>query len=400
MVSLCLYNGTVFTGFAAMGDCAVLVSDDGFIEDCFSGKRLLQKNLPETVRKIDCGGAFIAPGFIDTHIHGFAGFGTERGDAGDVLEMSKALVRYGVTAFNPTLYPAPREAFLKNVHGISRAPGNEQGARIMGLHLEGPFLSPQMCGVQKPETLSAVDVHYMEEIWDAADGRIVNMTLAPELRGSRELCLSCIKKGIVLQAGHTNAKYENMVEGMQAGILHSTHLFNAMSGLNHHNPNAAGAILIHREVGAEIIADGFHVHPDLVKLLARDKPIEKIVLVTDGLTPNEAPLLCDNEVKPPLFANGEEVLLQNGVFCRKSDGVIAGSALTMIRGVKNLVSFGFSVEDAVKTASTNPANIMKYTNLGTIIPGKAADIVVFDKDFNIKYTIVGGEIKYAAFNKE
>jgi N-acetylglucosamine-6-phosphate deacetylase len=212
------------------------------------------------------------------------------------------------------------------------------------------------------------------------------MTVAPELKGMRELALFCIKKGIVLQAGHTDAKYENMVEGMQVGILHSTHLFNAMSKLDHRNPNAVGTILTHPEISCEIIADGFHVHPDLFKLLLRDKPIDKIILVTDGLKPT-------GQTEGPFFANGEEVVFQDGVFRRKSDGVIAGSGLTMIRGVKNLVSFGFSLEDAVKAASTNPAQVMRYKGKGTIIPGNDADLVVFDHNFTVLASLVGGDIK-------
>jgi N-acetylglucosamine-6-phosphate deacetylase len=211
------------------------------------------------------------------------------------------------------------------------------------------------------------------------------MTVAPELKHTRELALYCLKKGIVLQAGHTNAEYYNMTEAMQVGILHSTHLFNAMRRLDHRNPNAVGAILIHREMSCEIIADGFHVHKDLFKLLLRNKPIDKIVLITDGLKPTE-------QKEGPFYANNEEVYFKDGVFYRKSDNVIAGSGLTMIRGIKNLVESGFSVEDAVKTSSFNPAHIMHYNNQGAIIPGKFADITVFDDDFNIRLVMVGGKI--------
>jgi N-acetylglucosamine-6-phosphate deacetylase len=211
------------------------------------------------------------------------------------------------------------------------------------------------------------------------------MTVAPELKGMRELALYCIKKGIVLQAGHTDANYGNMVEGMQAGILHSTHLFNAMSRLEHRNPNAVGAILIHSEMSCEIIADNFHIHPDLLQLLLRDKPIDKIILITDGLKPTE-------QREGPFFANGEEVVFRDGAFHRLSDGVIAGSGLTMIRGIQNLVSAGFRLTEAVKTATINPAQVMRYTRQGALIPGKLADITVFDKNFNIRLVMVGGKI--------
>jgi N-acetylglucosamine-6-phosphate deacetylase len=379
------------TGFAAMDHCAVLV-EDGLISDVFSRKRFEQKYFGADTLTIDVEESIIAPGFIDTHIHGFGGFGTDDafdstgGGTDSIIEMSRILADYGVTAFNPTLYPSETETLLRAVKSVALAMGRENGARIMGLHLEGPFLSPQRLGVQRPETVRPVDMNFMERLWEASGGSIVNMTVAPELKGMRELALYCIKKGIILQAGHTDAKYENMVEGMQAGILHSTHLFNAMSKLDHRNPNAVGAILIHPEMSCEIIADGYHVHPDIYKLLLRDKPVDRIVLITDALKPAE-------QKDGPFFANGEEVVFRDGLFHRKFDDVIAGSSLSMIRGVKNLASSGFSLEDAVKTASFNPANVMRYRNKGAIIPGHDADLTVFDKDFNVQAVLIAGDLK-------
>jgi N-acetylglucosamine-6-phosphate deacetylase len=386
MNPLCLHNGTVLTSFAAMEECAVLV-EDGVVSDVFSKKRFEKKQFPASTEILDVEGAYIAPGFIDTHIHGTGGYGTDDASTESVIEMSRRLTRSGVTSFNPTLYPTEAEEMIEAVRNVAAAIGKEPGARIMGLHLEGPFLSPARLGVQRPETLMPVDISYMERLWEAAGGHIINMTVAPEIKGMRELALYCIKKGIILQAGHTDAKYENMVEGMQAGILHSTHLFNAMSKLDHRNPNAVGAILIHPEMSCEIIADGYHVHPDLFKLLLRDKPTDKIVLVTDSLKPT-------GQQEGPLVANGEELIFQDGVFHRKVDSVIAGSGLTMIRGVQNLTTFGFSLEDAVKTASFNPAQVMRYRGKGSLIPGSNADIVVFDRNFNVLAVTVAGVLKY------
>ena len=382
--SICINNGTVLTGFTAMENCAVLV-EDGIITDVFSQKRLEQKQFDSSVHMIDAEGSYIAPGFIDTHIHGIGGFGTDDASTESVLEMSRLLAQWGVTAFNPTLYPSESEHMLQSVRNITAAMGKEQGARIMGLHMEGPFISPERLGVQRAETVQPVDIDYMEKLWEASSGHIVNMTVAPELKHMRELALFCIKKGIVLQAGHTNAEYDNMVEGMQKGIMHSTHLFNAMRRLDHRNPNAVGAILIHPEMSCEIIADGFHVHHDLLKLLLRNKPIDKIVLVSDGLKPTE-------QKEGPLYANNEEVVFKNGIFYRKADDVIAGSGLTMIQGIKNLVGEGFTINDAVKTASLNPAQIMGYKNQGALIPGRFADITVFDHDYNIQHVIIDGKI--------
>lgn len=384
-MSICLYNGTLLSGFAVMERCAVLI-EEGQIADVFSNKRFEQKKFSPSTKVYDVEGAFISPGFIDTHIHGFKGHGTEDGSTEALLAMSKDLADYGVTSFNPTLYSSVEENFMKDIKAVTTAMGQEQGANIMGMHLEGPFVSPDKVGVQKPETIHKADLEFMERLWAASEGKIVNMTVAPEIKGMRELALFCMKRGIVLQAGHTNATYENMVEGMQAGILHSTHLFNAMSQMHHRNPGAVGAVLIHPEMACEIIADGVHVHPDLLKLLRRDKPADKIVLVTDALRPTE-------QTQGRLLANKEEVVFEGGCFHRKEDGVIAGSALTMIRGVKNLVDFGLTVEDAVRCASSNPAQIMHYDKKGQLIPGYDADITVFDKHFNVLMTIIGGDIK-------
>lgn len=384
-VSICLHNGTLVTGFSQMENCAVLI-EDGKIADVFSERRFLQKKFDPSVRIFDVEESYIAPGFIDTHIHGFKGHGTDNCSAEAMIEMSKDLAQYGVTAFNPTLYPAPEENMTHSIKEIVKAMGNESGANIMGIHMEGPFISPNKLGVQRPETVREVDMDLMERLWQVSEGHIVNMTVAPELKGMRRLALYGLERGIIMQAGHTNAEYQNMVEGMQAGILHSTHLFNAMSQLHHRNPGAVGAVLIHPEMSCEIIADGVHVHPDLFKLLARDKPLEKILLVTDGLTPTE-------QEKGPLIANGEEVVYEGGCFHRAADGVIAGSSLTMIKGVKNLVKFGFSVSDALKAASSTPAAVMRYNKKGMLIPGYDADIVVFDKQFNILASIIGGVFK-------
>lgn len=384
-VSICLHNGTLITGFSKMENCAVLI-EDGKIADVFSERRFLQKKFDPSVRIFDVEESYIAPGFIDTHIHGFKGHGTDNCSAEAMIEMSKDLAQYGVTAFNPTLYPAPEEDMMHSIKEIVKAMGNESGANIMGIHMEGPFISPNKLGVQRPETVREVDMDLMERLWQTSEGHIVNMTVAPELKGMRRLALYGLERGIIMQAGHTNAEYQNMVEGMQAGILHSTHLFNAMSQLHHRNPGAVGAVLIHPEMSCEIIADGVHVHPDLFKLLARDKPLEKILLVTDGLTPTE-------QEKGPLIANGEEVVYDGGCFHRAADGVIAGSSLTMIKGVKNLVKFGFSVSDAVRAASSTPAAVMRYNKKGMLIPGYDGDIVVFDKQFNILASIIGGVFK-------
>lgn len=382
MPSVVIHNATLLAGYAKMERCAILV-EGRRIADVFSERRYAKKAFPSDTLHYDAQGAYVAPGFIDTHIHGFAGYGTEDASVDAIMAMSERLGQYGVTSFCPTLYPMAVEDMDAAIAACVDAMGRESGARIAGLHLEGPFISAARLGVQKPEHVRAVDLELMEHFYQVSQGRIVNMTVAPELKGMRELALYCISRGIVLQAGHTDASYENMLEGMQAGILHATHFFNAMSRLHHRDPGAVGAILIHPELSCEIIADGKHVHPDLIRLLMRDKPQDKVVLVTDGLraTAQEGCVL---------YANKEEVELVDGLFQRKKDGVIAGSALTMIRGVANLVEWGVPVETAVQFASCNPAQIMQLGKRGRLVPGHEADIVVFGKDFSVIASMRGG----------
>ncbi|HPE88634.1 MAG TPA: N-acetylglucosamine-6-phosphate deacetylase [Spirochaetia bacterium] len=382
MATVCIHNATLLAGYAKMQSCAVLV-EDGRIADVFSEKRLAQKRFPAGAAVYDAQGAYIAPGFIDTHIHGFAGYGTEDMSVDAVMAMSDRLGAYGVTSFCPTIYPMELGDMERSIEACVGAMGRETGAKVMGVHLEGPFVSLARLGVQRPEFVRPVDLEVMERLFRAGRGHITNMTVAPELKGMRELALYCLSRGIVLQAGHTDATYENMMEGMQAGILHSTHFFNAMSRLHHRDPGAVGAILINPELSCEIIADGRHVHPDLIRLLLRDKPQSKVVLVTDALKPTE-------QERCPLYANGEEVVMEEGVFHRKSDGVIAGSCLTMIAGVRNLVDWGVAVEAAVEMAASNPARIVGLGKRGLLVPGYEADLVVFGKDFSVLASMVGG----------
>ena len=380
--SICLHNATILTGFSVMKNCAIYIKD-GKIIDVFNDNRFKNKNLNQNVKFINVNNAFVSPGFIDTHIHGIGGFGTDDNSAESILKMSEILPKYGVTSFIPTLYASPEKKLIQQIKSIVKAMGKEKGANILGLHLEGPFISPERLGVQSKEALSPVDMNLMEKLWKASQGKIINMTIAPELKGMRELALYCIEKGIILQAGHTNATYEQMLEGMQVRILHTTHLFNAMSRMHHRDPGAVGAVFIHPEISCEFIADGIHINHNLIKLLLQSKPLDKLVLITDSLKPTKQHHL-------PLIANGEEVYL-DGCFYRKSDDVIAGSALTMIEGVQNLVSYGLSIEQASRVASTNPANILNIKNKGQIAPGFDADLVIFNQDYQILHTIINGK---------
>lgn len=332
--------------------------------------------------QIDGNGAYALPGFIDLHIHGFGGFGPELGTQESLLKMSDELLKQGVTSFCPTLYcgqPADMENLLRT---LSPAVGKERGARILGFHLEGPFISPQKPGVMKPQDIAPANVEVFKRLYEAADGKIISMTLAPELANIQPVVNFCREHHILLQAGHTNATYDEMMQAKMWGITHATHFCNAMSPFHHRSPGATGAVLMDNNFSCEVIADGVHVHPAIVSFLRRAKTTDKIILVTDALLPT-------GQKEGPFYANGEEVVLEGGVWRRKKDQVIAGSALTMLQGFKNLMAWGYSLEDAVACASVNPARLIGREDLGLLKEGSSADILLLDKNLHLQKVIHG-----------
>ncbi|HAK47252.1 MAG TPA: N-acetylglucosamine-6-phosphate deacetylase [Spirochaeta sp.] len=387
MKSIILYNATVFTGVTRIEKSAVLI-EEGYISDVFSKKRFEQKKFPSGTALYDLEGAYLSSGLIDTHIHGIHGFGTDDLTTEAVQGMSEALINYGVTAFCPTIYPQADEDFIRSIKTSVAAMGKENGAQILGLHLEGPFINPEKRGVQLTEHIRDVDIELMQNFYDAAEGHITNMTIAPELKNMRELALFCGKKQIILQAGHSSATYDQMREGMEAGITHSTHFFNAMRNMHHRDPGIVGTILIHPELTCELIADGEHVHPAIIRLLIKEKAADKICLVSDSIKPT-------GQKKGCLLANNEEVYLgDDSLFHRTKDDVIAGSSLTLNRGVKNMTEYGLSPEEALLMASYTPASILGFDKtIGSLLPGRKASLAVFDKEFNNIATLVNGEFK-------
>jgi N-acetylglucosamine-6-phosphate deacetylase len=376
--AICLHNANVLTGFSVMQNCAVYIKNDK-IADVYSEQRFQQKKFSPKVKIINVNGAYIAPGFIDTHIHGIGGFSADDADSKSILKMSDILASYGVTSFIPTIGATPEKQLMPKIKAVLKAMGREKGAHILGIHLEGPFLSPERIGGQEQEGISPVDLAYMERIYKTAKGKIINMTVAPELKGMRDLALYCIEKGIILQAGHTNATYDQMIEGMQANIMHVTHMFNAMRPLHHREPGTVGAALTHPEISCEIIGDGVHVNPNLIQLLMKSKPLSQLVLITDSLKYAKAEIPADAD------------FYFDQCFKRKADNVIIGSGITMLDGFKNLVCYGIPPEKAIRMASVNPAKIMQQPHKGLIIPGYDADLVVFNQDFDIIHTIIDGQ---------
>ncbi|MGD1823268.1 MAG: N-acetylglucosamine-6-phosphate deacetylase [Pleomorphochaeta sp.] len=382
-----LINGTVLTGYAQLKDCAIHIDNKGNISDIFNMKRFSQKKYSTETIIIDVQNSYIIPGLIDSHIHGIGGYGTEDNSPDSILGMSERLADFGVTSFMPTIYTDTEENMIAGTKAIVEAMGKEKGARIHGVNLEGPFISEKRLGAQNPKGRKDVDLDLFHKFLEVGKGHITCMTVAPELKHMRQLALEARKHNVVLLAGHTDATYENIIEGMQCGILHSTHFFNAMSRLHHRNPGTVGAIMIQNNMKAEIICDGVHVHPELVKLLIRDKPIDNIVMVTDSLKPTKQRI-------GKLLANGVEAAInEEGAFVSKKDpSLFLGSALTMLQGLRNMTEWGIPLDDAVQMASSNPARIYSMDRIGSIIPEYKADLTILDEKLQLKALFIGGKL--------
>lgn len=323
------------------------------------------------------------PSFIDLHIHGAGGYGPEQNTPESLLRMSAILARQGVFAFCPTLYCARPAALAQQLRCLLPALGHESGAHIIGFHLEGPFISPEKPGVMKPQDIAPANLDDFKQIYDAAQGHISIVTLAPEVPGIDPIIEFCLQHHILVQAGHTNATYEQMQAACQKGVQGVTHWGNAMSGLQQRAPGALGAALLNADLSCEVIADGRHIHPALLSLLRCVKPISQITAITDALLPTGQP-------QGPFYANQEEVLLQDGVWKRKQDAVTAGSNLTMDRAFRQLLQADYSLEQAVLCTSTNAARKMSIP-CPAISPSNPGNFVVLNATFEREATLLNGK---------
>ena len=325
--------------------------------------------LPKVQKIIDLKNNILTAPFVDTHIHGSYGFGVDSQDKNALLKLSLELKKQGVYAFCPTVFTLPLKQTVAVLKKFAPSIGKENGAKILGFHLEGPFISPNKLGFMRKEDVQEISLKTLQTLWEAADGKIVSMTVAPEVKNLNTLVKFAKKHNILLQAGHTSASYAEMLKGYKLGIKHATHLYNAMSALHHRDLGAVGTIFYLKDFSAEIIADGVHVCPEAVQLFLNQKTASKVFVVTDALTPTG---------KKEGLSNGQKVKLQGGVFVRSSDKVIAGSALTMLKAVQNLVNWGYPLEYALQAASTNPAK--RFGLDLSIKPGRPANFIVLDKN--------------------
>ena len=332
----------------------------------------------------DLDGALVIPGLVDIHVHGCAGADFSDGDYAGLVRMARYLARRGVTSFAPASMTLPYDALDKAFHAAARLrrEGLADGARLMGIQMEGPFLSREKRGSQNPAYLRLPDWDRFLRLYDAAEGLLRIVDVAPELPGAVEFTRRASEKCRVSVA-HTAAGYDQAAAVFDAGATHLTHLFNAMSGIHHRHPGPIGAASERENITAELICDGIHVHPSAVRMAFRLFP-GRICLISDALR-------CCGMADGSYSLGGQEILLSGGV-ARLTGGAIAGSAADLYQCMRRAVSFGSPREQAVWAATALPARVIgRESETGAIADGRAADFVICGGELEPEAVYLGGK---------
>ena len=338
----------------------------------------------------DFGDSIIAPGFVDIHIHGSAGYEVMQADGSARCHFEHFLARHGVTSYCPTTLAAPLDltrSALERLADAIEADGHANARRAgraqpLGVHLEGPFLSHARRGVHLLEDLVSPSVEIFNQLWQAARGHIRLMTIAPEVEGAMDVIAEASRRGVCVSLGHSDADLETTRRAVAAGARHATHTFNAMRPLRHRDPGIVGEILTSQHLTADVIADGVHVDPIMVQLFLLAKGVEGSVLITDATSATGMP---DGKYQLGFI----EVEVKDGK-CTL-EGRLAGSVLTMDRAIRNVVNFaGWDLQQAVQVATVNPAKVAGAENKGILRPGADADFVVLSANGEVRATVAKG----------
>ncbi|MGI8830575.1 MAG: N-acetylglucosamine-6-phosphate deacetylase [Candidatus Limnocylindria bacterium] len=327
--------------------------------------------------------AWIVPGLVDIQLNG--AFGVDFSDpTADLGRAAAALPSTGVTAFMPTVVSSPPEVYAPCLRNLaSRVPPD--AARVLGVHLEGPFLAPTRVGAHDASALRPPDLGELRSWLDAGDVRIV--TLASELPGAHALIRELVARGVVAAIGHSDATWEEADDAVEAGARLGTHLFNAMSALHHREPGIVGRLLA-PGVTVSVIVDGVHLAPETIRLVAMVKAPDELIFVTDGLAALGDP--------PGTYRLGAGEVVSDGTVARLADGTLSGSVVPMARAVGRLVAAGLDAAVAVRAASTTPARLLGLeAELGRLEVGRVADLVLLDPDWNPDLTMVQGRIGHS-----
>ena len=341
-----------------------------------------------SLQHVDAQGDMLLPGFIDLHVHGAMGHELMDASPTGLEAMARYYASHGVTGFLATTWTASREAILKALELAVEMRGPiRDGATLLGVHLEGPYLHPDRCGAQEVNHIRRADREEALQFLDTGVIRLV--ALAPEFEENHWLIDECVKRGITVSAAHTTATYEQMQLAVARGVSHVTHTYNAMQPLGHREPGTVGAALTLPQLSCELIADNVHVHPAIQKILVDSKTPAGVILITDSIRPAGLPpgdyMLDDRPVNNRTGA------------VRLPDGTLAGSILTMERALQNVcASTGRSLTEMWPTSSLNAARAIGLSSCkGSIEVGKDADLVLLDDSFKVHLTIAQGEIVFA-----
>lgn len=335
--------------------------------------------------------AVVLPGFIDEHIHGAGGADAMDGTTRALDTIATTVAAEGTVGFLATTMTQSHENILAAMNAVKEYRECEHGgARVLGIHLEGPFIAAAHKGAQPLEYVAKPDAEVFDE-YNAASGNAIKIvSLAPEEEGAAALIAHLASNGVVASIGHSGAKFADIEKAIACGAKNVTHTYNAQSALHHREIGTVGSAMLFDELACELIADTIHVSIPAIKLLAKCKPHEKLVLITDAM---RAKGLADGESE----LGGQKVFVKNGE-ARLADGTLAGSVLRMNRAVQNMVEkVGMSLTEACDLATINPAKVLGIENeAGSIREGKRADFAVLDDKFNVLYTVCGGKIIYKA----
>lgn len=383
---LLIKNGKMATDSGIQTNIAVGINQNKIV---FVGNdaRVPEK---EYANIIDASGAFISPGLIDSHTHGGVGFDFLTVKHEEIGQLLNWYASNGVTAVLATLSAGLKNDYLNACQMLTGlVKEGSPGARILGLHIEGPYINKEKKGAQPFDEENPVKVSEADEYLEYFNDAVRVMTLAPEIEGGIELIDHLMMRNVICSVGHSNATYEETIQAIQHGLNRSTHTFNTMSQLEHHNPGIIGAIMVSDEVFAEITLDGHHVHPGAVKALLKAKGTDKVVLITDSI---QASGLGSGEFIRP----GDRHIYVKDNVARLKSGNLAGSVLTLNLAVKNATTMlDLPLGTALKLATQNVANSLGLKGIGTLEKGNIADLIVHDKEMNIYKTIINGKLIYS-----
>ena len=336
--------------------------------------------------------AIVLPGFIDQHIHGAGGSDGMDGTIEDIAIIAKTIAAEGTTSFLVTTMTQSPENITKALAAVKayKDADSKEGARVLGVHLEGPFIAAAHKGAQPLEYVKAPDVAAFDEYYAASGESIRIVTLAPEVEGAEAFIRHLTEKGVVSSIGHTGAKFADIEKAVAAGASNVTHTYNAQSALHHREIGTVGSAMLVDALNTELIADMIHVSVPAMRLLVKNKPLDKLTLITDAMRAKGIPDGISE-------LGGQTVYVKNGE-ARLEDGTLAGSVLRMNRAVQNVVEkVGVPFTQAVDYATINPAKNLKIDNeVGSIKLGKRADFTVLNSAYDVVMTVRGGEIVYQA----